>query len=187
MELSLLLLAGTSGSPRSSACSCRCASWRRAAARPGRARYGVFFAAIGLGYLAVEIALLQKFGLFLGHPNYALSVVLAALLLSTGVGALASEPILRVLRVPPVAYALAVVVLLERLLVFPLLPVWRARLRRACRDRLRPGPPSGCCWACSCPPGLERLKHQALPSCPGPGASTASSRWSRPCWRSPSP
>ena len=35
---------------------------------------------LGLGYLAIEIALLQKFGLFLGHPNYSLSVVLAALL-----------------------------------------------------------------------------------------------------------
>ena len=53
---------------------------------PGAARYGAFFAAIAIGYMAVEIALLQKFGLFLGHPNYALSVVLAALLLSTGWG-----------------------------------------------------------------------------------------------------
>ena len=40
--------------------------------------------------MAVEIALLQKFGLFLGHPNYALSVVLAALLLFSGVGSLFS-------------------------------------------------------------------------------------------------
>ena len=43
-----------------------------------------YFASIAVGYMAIEIALLQKFGVFLGHPNYALSVVLAALLLSTG-------------------------------------------------------------------------------------------------------
>ena len=45
--------------------------------------------------MAVEIALLQKFGLFLGHPNYALSVVLAALLLASGVGSLWSAGIVR--------------------------------------------------------------------------------------------
>jgi spermidine synthase len=53
-------------------------------------RYGVFFAAIATGYMATEIAFIQKFGLFLGHPNHALSVVLAVLLLATGVGAVLS-------------------------------------------------------------------------------------------------
>src|SRR6185295_3099257 len=48
----------------------------RRAGSPATRRYGVYFAGAGLGYMAVEIALLQKFGLFLGHPNYALSVVL---------------------------------------------------------------------------------------------------------------
>ena len=49
-----------------------------------------FFAAIGLGFLALEIALIQRFVLFLGFPTYALSVVLFSLLLSTGVGSLVS-------------------------------------------------------------------------------------------------
>jgi hypothetical protein len=31
---------------------------------------------LGLGYMAIEMALIQKFGLVLGHPNLALSVVL---------------------------------------------------------------------------------------------------------------
>ena len=35
---------------------------------------------------------MQLFGLFLGHPNYAISVVLAALLLSSGLGSLWAEP-----------------------------------------------------------------------------------------------
>jgi hypothetical protein len=47
-----------------------------------------FFAAIGLGFLTLEVALIQRFVLFLGFPTYALSVVLFALLLWTGAGSL---------------------------------------------------------------------------------------------------
>ncbi|MDQ3937011.1 MAG: hypothetical protein M3340_20535, partial [Actinomycetota bacterium] len=51
------------------------------------ARALLFFAAIGLGFLVLEIALIQRFVLFLGFPTYALSVVLFSLLLFTGAGA----------------------------------------------------------------------------------------------------
>jgi len=47
-----------------------------------------FFAAIGLGFLTLEITLIQRFELFLGFPTYALSVVLFALLIWTGAGSL---------------------------------------------------------------------------------------------------
>lgn len=91
----------------------------------GKGRYGVFFGCIALGYLAVEIALLQKFGLFLGHPNHALSVVLAALLLSTGLGALSSRSIVAALGgLRFVTYAIALVILLEYFLVYPRLAGW---------------------------------------------------------------
>jgi hypothetical protein len=46
----------------------------------------VYFAAIGLGFLTLEVALIQRFVLFLGFPTYAISVVLFALLLWTGAG-----------------------------------------------------------------------------------------------------
>ena len=49
-----------------------------------------FFAAIGVGFLLLEIALIQRFTLFLGFPTYSLSVVLFALLVFTGLGSLAS-------------------------------------------------------------------------------------------------
>lgn len=91
--------------------------------RLGTWKYGVFFAGTGVGYLAIEIALLQKFGLFLGHPNYALSVVLAALLLSTGLGSLCSRVVVQKaggLRF--LAYLLAVVILVEYGMLFPRLP-----------------------------------------------------------------
>jgi hypothetical protein len=53
----------------------------------------VYFALIGIGFMMAEIALLQRISVFLGHPVYALSVVLFSLILSTGLGSLASERI----------------------------------------------------------------------------------------------
>jgi hypothetical protein len=44
------------------------------------------FAALGAGFILVEVALVQKCILFLGHPVYALTVVLFALLLASGAG-----------------------------------------------------------------------------------------------------
>jgi hypothetical protein len=51
----------------------------------------LYFVAIGLGYIMVEIAFIQRFVLFLGHPTYALTVVVFLLLLSSGAGSLASR------------------------------------------------------------------------------------------------
>ena len=50
-----------------------------------------YFGLIGIGFMMVEIALLQRMSVFLGHPTYALSVVLFSLILWTGFGSLASE------------------------------------------------------------------------------------------------
>jgi spermidine synthase len=51
----------------------------------------LYFVAVGLGYILVEIAFVQRFVLFLGHPTYALTVVVFLLLLSSGAGSLASR------------------------------------------------------------------------------------------------
>jgi spermidine synthase len=51
----------------------------------------LYFIAVGLGYILVEIAFIQRFVLFLGHPTYALTVVVFLLLLSSGAGSLASR------------------------------------------------------------------------------------------------
>ena len=53
----------------------------------------IYFALIGVGFMMVEIALLQRMSVFLGHPVYALSVVLFSLILWTGFGSIASERI----------------------------------------------------------------------------------------------
>lgn len=45
-----------------------------------------YFLAIGLGFMLIEIPLLQKFILYVGHPSYATPVVLGTLLCGSGVG-----------------------------------------------------------------------------------------------------
>ncbi len=52
---------------------------------------GLYFAALGLGFMFIEICLIQKLTLFLGYPTYSLTVTLFALLISTGVGSLLSD------------------------------------------------------------------------------------------------
>ena len=51
----------------------------------------LYFLAIGAGYILIEVALIQKFVLFLGHPTYALTVVIFSMLVSSGLGQL-SQP-----------------------------------------------------------------------------------------------
>ncbi len=53
---------------------------------PGRWRYMTYFASLGLGFMFIEITLMQKLVIFLGHPTYALSVVLSSLLGFAGLG-----------------------------------------------------------------------------------------------------
>jgi spermidine synthase len=63
--------------------------------RSGKARHSplplLYFVAVGLGYILVEIAFIQRFVLFLGHPTYALTVVIFLLMLSSGAGSLLSR------------------------------------------------------------------------------------------------
>jgi hypothetical protein len=45
-----------------------------------------FFVAIGLGFMLIETSQMQRLIIALGHPTYGLSVVLFAVLLSSGIG-----------------------------------------------------------------------------------------------------
>ncbi len=51
----------------------------------------LYFLAIGMGYILIEVAMIQKFVLFLGHPVYALTVVIFSMLVSSGLGSYASR------------------------------------------------------------------------------------------------
>ena len=52
-----------------------------------------YFAAIGLGFMLVQIPAMQRFSVFLGHPTYAVVVILFSMILMTGVGSVLSERI----------------------------------------------------------------------------------------------
>jgi spermidine synthase len=52
-----------------------------------------YFLLIGVGFMSTEIGLLQCLSVFLGHPMYALSLVLFSLILATGGGSLVSETV----------------------------------------------------------------------------------------------
>ena len=75
-------------------------------------RLGTFFAAIGLGFVLLEVGLIQRLTLFLGYPTHTLSVTLCALLVSTGIGALASSRAARsrTAIVLPVAAMLTIII-----------------------------------------------------------------------------
>ncbi|MET0386536.1 MAG: hypothetical protein ABW321_11285, partial [Polyangiales bacterium] len=60
-------------------------------ADPSRARSVLtYFAGLGLGYVLVEMVLVQKLTLYLGNPAFALAIVLCGMLLFSGVGSLLS-------------------------------------------------------------------------------------------------
>ena len=68
-------------------------------ARLGRGRFGalaglgrgtLYFSAIGAGFMLLESTWIQRFTLYLGHPSYAMTVVIASLLVGSGLGALGS-------------------------------------------------------------------------------------------------
>jgi hypothetical protein len=71
---------------------------RKSTRAPGAWRYFAYFAALGLGFMLIEIALMQKLVIFLGHPTYALSVVLTSLLVAAGIGSLLAGRIQTVTR-----------------------------------------------------------------------------------------
>jgi spermidine synthase len=76
----------------------------------------LYFVALGVGYILVEISLIQRFVLFLGHPTYALTVVVFLLLLSSGAGSVVARSNLRLALISIVALVLLNVLLLPMLL-----------------------------------------------------------------------
>src|SRR5215510_6686136 len=66
---------------------------RRRVRQSHSVRLMIYFAAIGLAFMMVEIGQLERLVVFLGHPIYGLTVVLFVLLLSSSVGSLYSHRI----------------------------------------------------------------------------------------------
>ncbi|HVZ74005.1 MAG TPA: hypothetical protein VHJ20_16610 [Polyangia bacterium] len=94
---------------------------REARALPGP-RAATYFSALGAGFMLAEVALVQRMHVALGHPTYALVVVLAGLLVSTGVGSALSTRLVRGRRAVSIAALVVAVVLaaLPGLVIDPL-------------------------------------------------------------------
>lgn len=80
----------------------------QAAVHGPRGRALAYFGLLGLGFLFVEIPLIQRFILFLGQPIYAFTAVAAALLAFSGLGSLAA-PRVDVRRTLPILAGLILV------------------------------------------------------------------------------
>jgi spermidine synthase len=98
--------------------------WRlRAAWRTVPRKFVVvgYFAALGAGFMLVEVGLMQRFTVFLGSPALSVAVVLAALLVSAGAGSGFARSALarRRLSIP---MAIGWIVVLELLLASPWVP-----------------------------------------------------------------
>jgi SAM-dependent methyltransferase len=61
----------------------------------GVLRFLWYFIFIGAGYIVIQVALVQKFVLFLGHPTYALTVIIFSMLVSSGAGSFYSSRALK--------------------------------------------------------------------------------------------
>jgi hypothetical protein len=70
----------------------------------------IYFAGIGAGFMLVELSLLQRYVLFLGHPTYAASVVLFSLLVFAGLGSVATDRLSGLLSVRALTVAAALVI-----------------------------------------------------------------------------
>ena len=70
----------------------------------------VYFALLGAGYMAVQLALLQRLSLIIGHPTTTLALVIATMLLGTGLGS-ALAGVRRLRAVPGWTLAVPTVVL----------------------------------------------------------------------------
>ncbi|MFZ1918238.1 MAG: hypothetical protein WAU58_11740 [Terriglobales bacterium] len=83
----------------------------------------LYFLAIGLGFMLIEMGMMQQLSVFLGHPIYSLVIVLAGLVFSTGIGSMASDrlPLSSAWQSRLPALAVAVLIVLYKLAVVPVI------------------------------------------------------------------
>lgn len=122
-----------------------------------------YFASLGLGFIAVELALLQNLTLLLGHPIFTLSVLLFTLLAAGGLGSAVSARF----RIPGVCVTVAAVGALYAVLLPGLvksllpLPLW-ARIGVAVLLTA----PLGFAMGMPFPSGLRKAGRGSLPAPP---------------------
>jgi hypothetical protein len=66
-----------------------------------KGKYLTYFALLGLGYIIIEICLIQKFTFFLGQPVYTMLTVISTMLIFSGIGSMFSDKILALFKDRP--------------------------------------------------------------------------------------
>lgn len=124
----------------------------------------VYFGGIGIGFMAIEMALIQRYIVFLGHPTYALSVVLAALLLGGGVGSALSGASKTPAR--HVTWAVGAVITTTLVSAFALPPLLAATLEVSLPGRIALAAagiaPEAICMGMMWPFGVRLLHERGL-------------------------
>jgi MFS family permease len=125
---------------------------------PRGALYLAYFACLGMGFLLVEMPLLQQFILFLGQPAYAFALVLFSLLSFSGLGSVLADRLpVRWLLLLLVGLVLAYPVVLAR--IFAACIAWDL-LPRLLVAALSLGP-LGLLLGLPMPAGLRLLRERA--------------------------
>lgn len=60
-----------------------------------KGKFILYFAALGLAYIMIEICLIQKFTLFLGQPVYTMLTVISSMLIFSGIGSMFSVKLIK--------------------------------------------------------------------------------------------
>jgi hypothetical protein len=133
---------------------------------PGAFLHLGYFFAIGAGFIMVEVALIQQFALFLGHPTYSLTVVVFSLLVATGLGSFWSRRLVGRDdgRLKAALAVTAIAIGLLSVLVPPLLrSAVGLPIAARCALTVALLAPVGFAMGMPFPSGLKRLEH-AYPS-----------------------
>ncbi|MGH2574215.1 MAG: hypothetical protein ACRDFC_00790, partial [Ignavibacteria bacterium] len=80
-----------------------------------KGKYILYFTCLGLGYIMIEICLIQKFTLFLGQPVYTMLTVISTMLLFSGIGSMYSDRITNLFK-NKVMYVYIIIAMLTVLL-----------------------------------------------------------------------
>jgi hypothetical protein len=91
----------------------------------GVRRFLLYFVCVGAGYILIQVALIQKFVLFLGQPTYALTVIIFSMLISSGAGSYFSRRF-GTFELPRLRTVLLIVFLLVSTLALALSPLTTA-------------------------------------------------------------
>ena len=86
----------------------------------------LYFLCIGVGYILVQVAMIQKFVLLLGHPTYALIVIIFAMLLASSLGSYWSKRLGAAERDSTLRWVLATVAFLVGALALVITPLSNA-------------------------------------------------------------